>query len=95
MLISAQRIQNVCCELPFETRTIAPVQDVNWMKIKDLWIAEEKEWRLIQDWTMSDDLYGCEKPQNQQAQEDMKFPNFAMWKEEEMKRLSGDKGKGH
>jgi hypothetical protein len=63
------------------------VQDVNWMKIKDLWIAEENEWRLIQKWTMSDELYGGGSSE--------RFANFAMWKEEELKRLSGDKGKGH
>jgi hypothetical protein len=63
------------------------VQDVSWVKIKDLWKAEEFEWGLIQQWTMSDELYGCGSSD--------KFANFAMWKEEEMKRLSGDKGKGH
>ena len=64
-------------------------QDVTWIKIKQLWHMEQHVWSQIQEWTMSDDDYGCGS-----SSED-KFQNFAMWKDEQDKKAAAGKDGKH
>ena len=50
---------------------------------------EQHVWSQIQEWTMSDDDYGCGS-----SSED-KFQNFAMWKDEQDKKAAAGKDGKH
>jgi len=64
----------------FKKRYEKSSEDLNWAKIKELWRDEESEWRLIQEWTVSDDKYGGGSNE---------FPNFKLWSMEQKQKLSG------